>query len=124
MTLFQPVRPFPDSPRKAFPDSMRSFTLRQIGIIMQKKEEKQIISFIIPCYASEGSVGLVIDEIREVVAQRPEFDYQVVAVNDCLPAENPFGIVAEPSCRRQINDLRKKGVFVVDISSNRLFNVA
>lgn len=43
------------------------------------------ISFIIPCYKSEGSVGLVIEEIREVVAQRPEFDYQVIAVNDCSP---------------------------------------
>ena len=43
------------------------------------------ISFIIPCYKSEGSVGLVIQEIREVVAQRPEFDYQIVAVNDCSP---------------------------------------
>lgn len=43
------------------------------------------ISFIIPCYKSEGSVGLVIEEIREVVAQRPEFDYQIVAVNDCSP---------------------------------------
>ena len=43
------------------------------------------ISFIIPCYKSEGSVGLVIQEIREVVAQRPEFGYQIVAVNDCSP---------------------------------------
>ena len=47
--------------------------------------EKKTISFIIPCYASEGSVGLVIDEIREVVAQKPDFDYQIVAVNDCSP---------------------------------------
>ena len=46
---------------------------------------KKTISFIIPCYKSEGSVGLVIDEIREVVAQKPEFDYQIVAVNDCSP---------------------------------------
>ena len=45
----------------------------------------RIISFVIPCYNSEGSAGLVIDEIRQVVGQRPEFDYQVVAVNDCSP---------------------------------------
>lgn len=44
-----------------------------------------LISFIIPCYASEGSVGLVIDEIRGVVSQRPAYDYQIIAVNDCSP---------------------------------------
>lgn len=45
----------------------------------------QLISFVIPCYCSEGSVGLVIDEIRDVVSERPEFTYEVVAVNDCSP---------------------------------------
>ena len=52
---------------------------------MPSAEKKNLISFIIPCYASEGSVGLVIDEIRQVVAQKPDFDYQIVAVNDCSP---------------------------------------
>ena len=46
---------------------------------------RELISFIIPCYHSEGSVGLVIDEIRQVVAQRPDFTYQIIAVNDCSP---------------------------------------
>ena len=46
---------------------------------------RKTISFVIPCYKSEGSVGLVIDEIRDVVSQRPEFDYQIIAVNDCSP---------------------------------------
>ena len=46
---------------------------------------KKLISFVIPCYHSEGSVGLVIDEIRQVVAQRPDFAYQIIAVNDCSP---------------------------------------
>ncbi len=46
---------------------------------------QRIISFVIPCYASEGSAALVIDEIRQVMAERPEFDYRVVAVNDCSP---------------------------------------
>jgi undecaprenyl-phosphate 4-deoxy-4-formamido-L-arabinose transferase len=52
---------------------------------MPSAEKKNLISFIIPCYASEGSVGLVIDEIRQVVTQKPDFDYQIVAVNDCSP---------------------------------------
>ena len=41
------------------------------------------ISFVIPCYASEGSVALVMEEIRQTVAEKPEFDYEIVAVNDC-----------------------------------------
>lgn len=43
------------------------------------------ISFVIPCYASEGSVALVIEEIRATVAQKPDYDYEIVAVNDCSP---------------------------------------
>ena len=48
--------------------------------------KKKLISFVIPCYASEGSVGLVIDEIRDVIRQRQDlYDYQIVAVNDSSP---------------------------------------
>ena len=46
---------------------------------------KKLISFVIPCYHSEGSVGFVIEEIRHVVAMRPVFNYQIIAVNDCSP---------------------------------------
>ena len=49
------------------------------------KTEHNLISFVIPCYKSEGSVGLVIEEIGEVMAQRPEYRYEVIAVNDCSP---------------------------------------
>jgi len=69
------------------------------------------ISFIIPCYKSEGSVGLVIEEIREVVAQRPEFDYQVIAVNDCSP-DGLLEVIkaeAEKDSRVLAIDLAKNG---------------
>lgn len=48
-------------------------------------DKQQLISFVIPCYKSEGSVGLVIDEIEEAMALRPDFDYEIIAVNDCSP---------------------------------------
>ena len=51
---------------------------------MAQSEQKKI-SFVIPCYKSEGSVALVIDEIHDVMAERPEFDYEIIAVNDCSP---------------------------------------
>ena len=48
--------------------------------------KRKLISFVIPCYASEGSVALVIDEIRSVVRQRQDtYDYQIIAVNDSSP---------------------------------------
>ena len=36
-----------------------------MSIDMIHKSGKKLISFVIPCYHSEGSVGLVIDEIRQ-----------------------------------------------------------
>ena len=46
---------------------------------------RKLISFVLPCYGSEKTISFVVDEIREVVAQKPEFDYEIIAVNDCSP---------------------------------------
>ena len=43
------------------------------------------MSFVIPCYRSEFTIEQVYREIVETVAQRPEFDYEIIAVNDCSP---------------------------------------
>ncbi|MDD3244344.1 MAG: glycosyltransferase [Eubacteriales bacterium] len=45
----------------------------------------QLISFILPCYGSEKTIEFVTKEIRDTVAQRPEYDYEIIAVNDCSP---------------------------------------
>ena len=58
----------------------------------------RIISFVIPCYASEGSVALVMQEIRDVVARKPEFDYQIVAVNDFSP-DGVLNVLREEAAR-------------------------
>lgn len=44
-----------------------------------------VISFVIPCYNSEKTVASVIDGIKEKVAERPEYRYEVIAINDCSP---------------------------------------
>lgn len=41
------------------------------------------ISFIIPCYGSEKTVGKVIEEIISVVKEKKSYSYEVVCVNDC-----------------------------------------
>ena len=68
------------------------------------------ISFVIPCYASEGSVALVIEEIRATVAQKPDYDYEIVAVNDCSPDRVMEVLRAEAA--------RDPKVKVVDLAKN------
>lgn len=41
------------------------------------------LSFIIPCYGSEGLVGSVIRQIRQIVGTK--CDYEIIAVNDSSP---------------------------------------
>ena len=43
------------------------------------------LSFVIPCYRSENTIGKVVQEIRDTVATRPGTDYEIVLVNDCSP---------------------------------------
>lgn len=43
------------------------------------------LSFVIPCYGSEATVGIVTSEIIETLRQRPEYDYEIILVNDCSP---------------------------------------
>lgn len=45
----------------------------------------QLITFILPCYGSENTVASVIAEIIETVGQKPDYDYEIIAVNDCSP---------------------------------------
>lgn len=84
------------------------------GNLLRESElsmEGQRISFVIPCYASEKSVSLVIQEIRDTVAQRPEYDYEVVAVNDCSP-DNVLEVLkeeAEQDRKVKVLDLAKNG---------------
>lgn len=54
----------------------------------------KLISFVLPCYGSEKTITFVVDEIREVIAQKPEYDYEIIAVNDCSP-DNVWGVLLD-----------------------------
>jgi undecaprenyl-phosphate 4-deoxy-4-formamido-L-arabinose transferase len=43
------------------------------------------LSFVIPCYGSETTIEIVVNEIIQTVAQRPGYEYEIVLVNDCSP---------------------------------------
>lgn len=54
---------------------------------------KKLLSFIIPCYGSEKTVSFVIDEICKTVKERShEYDYEIIAVNDCSP-DDVWGVL-------------------------------
>ncbi len=48
-------------------------------------EEMKLLSFIIPCYRSENTIEKVIYEIISTVAEKEEYDYEIIAVNDYSP---------------------------------------
>ena len=43
------------------------------------------ISFVIPCYRSEKTIGHVVAEIDGKMQEMKDFEYEIVLVNDCSP---------------------------------------
>jgi len=46
---------------------------------------KKVISFVIPCYRSEHTLGNVVSEIQKTLCELKEYDYEIILVNDCSP---------------------------------------
>ncbi len=45
----------------------------------------QLLSFVIPCYRSEQTIEAVVSEIRDKMATLPDYEWELVLVNDCSP---------------------------------------
>ena len=45
----------------------------------------QKISYVIPCYRSEHTLPAVVGEITAKMQTLPQYDYEVILVNDCSP---------------------------------------
>ena len=56
------------------------------------------VSVAIPCYKSARTIVPVVDELRRVFAARPEYDYQIILVND-YPEDDTFDVI-ESICRQ------------------------
>lgn len=79
---------------------------------MNRLEREQIhnmLSFVIPCYRSEETIEQVYREISDVMALRPEYDYEIIAVNDCSPDHvlQVLKDLAEKDHRFKVVDLAK-----------------
>jgi undecaprenyl-phosphate 4-deoxy-4-formamido-L-arabinose transferase len=52
------------------------------------------LSFVIPCYRSENTIRIVVEELMATVEKRGNSDYEIILVNDNSP-DNVFKIIAE-----------------------------
>ena len=61
----------------------------------------RLVSFVIPCYRSEQTIGKVIEEINSTMAKMPQYTYEIILVNDASP-DNTFETIRD-LCRKQSN---------------------
>lgn len=68
-----------------------------------------LLSFVIPCYRSEKTIEKVYQEIVETVSKRPDYDYEIITVNDCSPDNvlNVLRQIAQKDSKLKIVDLAK-----------------
>ena len=77
---------------------------------MEQPIIENTLSFVIPCYRSEKTIEKVCLEIKETVQQRPEYDYEIIAVNDCSP-DGVLGVLRRLAAA-------DKRIRVVDLAKN------
>ena len=68
------------------------------------------VSFVIPCYRSTRTIGAVTAEIADTMAKLPQYDYEIVLVNDCSP-DDTFAVIRELA-------ERDKHIAAVDLAKN------
>ncbi len=51
------------------------------------------LSFVIPCYNSEKTVGRVVAEIDEAFLGNDRYEYEIILVNDASPRDNTLGTI-------------------------------
>lgn len=54
--------------------------------------EKEMVSFVIPCYRSEQTISKVVEEIGSTMEKLKKYEYEIVLVNDCSP-DNTFSVI-------------------------------
>jgi len=68
------------------------------------------LSFVIPCYRSENTISDVVNSIKQTVANRPAYEYEIILVNDSSP-DNVYDVITDLAR----NDFHIKGI---DLAKN------
>ena len=61
-------------------------------ITEERKHELSKVSFVIPCYASEHTISMVVEEVNEAMGRLNQYEWEFVLVNDCSP-DNTFEVI-------------------------------
>lgn len=69
------------------------------------------ISFVIPCYKSADTVGLVIKEIESILDKNDEYSYEIITVNDHSP-DHVITVLSELAAQ-------KPYLKVIDLAKNQ-----
>ena len=57
---------------------------------------KELISFVIPCYNSTKTLGTVTEEITATMSEKMEqYDYEIILVNDCSPDGTTYQAICD-----------------------------
>lgn len=67
------------------------------------------ISFVIPCYRSQDTLGKVVAEIDGKMQEMKEYTYEIVLVNDCSP-DDTLGTVRKLCQERAAGNGMRKGI--------------
>ena len=60
----------------------------------------KLVSFVIPCYRSVQTIGRVVEEIDTVMEKMPEYEHEIVLVNDSSP-DDTFEVIRGLCARRK-----------------------
>lgn len=60
----------------------------------------KLVSFVIPCYRSMQTIGKVVEEIDAAMEKMPEYEHEIVLVNDSSP-DDTFEVIRELCARRK-----------------------
>ena len=55
---------------------------------------KKKISITIPCYKSENTIGKLTEKIKKEMAKHPDYNYEIILVNDCSP-DNTYKVICD-----------------------------
>ena len=70
-----------------------------------------LISYVIPCYKSSINIGKVIDEIKGVMSEHQEYEYEIILVNDCSP-DNTYEVLKKLSAENKM-------ITAIDLAKNK-----
>ena len=45
----------------------------------------KLVSFVIPCYRSAGTISAVVEEINRSMDMLTDYEHEIILVNDCSP---------------------------------------